>query len=631
MANQDRYDRMLEAIDWERKTEESYFKQLQSKKTNAEKIEAGILWYPVVIVKKYYTIGEQVEIIVERKIRDVMSHRFKTGMGCQVFTVNSSGEKESLKGVVSFVKKLKMGILFGSNVNQLEDIEDRFKSGVELVYDEKPYTVMTQAIHRVKESQEDHISELRTGISKQSDFAPYQPQTQQFHPWTSLNDSQNAAIAGCLSAERIAIIHGPPGTGKTTTLVALIKETLRSQKRILVCAPSNNAVDLLARRLEEAGVDTLRVGNVSRVADSTAHLTLANKVANHDDWKHIKKVKIEANEARKQAGSFKRKFGYKERENRNAMYKESRELKKWARELEDRLVDSILNKAQAVCSTLMSASSSYIKDLKFETVVIDEASQALEPECWNAILKAKRVIFAGDHLQLPPTVKSREAEELGLTDTILDRMSDKIHHSYLLTTQYRMNDKILSFSNKRFYESKLVSDVSNSQWSLDDHPLVFIDTSGCGFEEEKHSDTFSSFNKGEIFIIREWFLQHRDILQEDTAIGIISPYAAQVKLLKQHIEDEETYRGLNIEVNSIDGFQGQEKDLILISLVRSNENGEIGFLADERRLNVGMTRAKKKLVIIGDLSTLGGSELYTALADHIESDGHYQSAWEYMS
>jgi len=631
MANQDRYDRLLEAIEWERKTEETFFKQLQSKKTNAEKVQAGILWYPVVIVKKYYTIGEQVEIIVERKVKDSMSHRFKTGMGCEVFTVNSSGEKESLKGVVSFVRKLKMGILFGSNVNQLEDIEDRFKSGVELVYDEKPYKVMQQAVLDVKLSQEEHIVELRKGIATHDNFAPYQPATQQFHPWTSLNDSQNAAIEGCLSSNRIAIIHGPPGTGKTTTLVALIKEILRSEKRVLVCAPSNNAVDLLARRLDHAGVETLRIGNVSRVADSTAHLTLATKVADSDDWKHIKKVKIEANEARKQAGSFKRKFGYKQRENRNIMYKESRELKKWARELEDRLVESIIRKAQAVCSTLMSANSSYIKDLKFETVVIDEASQALEPECWNAILKAKRVIFAGDHLQLPPTVKSKEAQELGLAETILDNMSEHIHHSYLLTTQYRMNDKILSFSNKRFYESKLISHDSNSRWSLDEFPLVFVDTSGCGFEEEKHPDTFSSFNKGEIFIIREWFLRHKEIMLEDTTIGIISPYAAQVKLIKQHIEDEELHRGLNIEVNSIDGFQGQEKDLILISLVRSNENGEIGFLADERRLNVGMTRAKKKLVMIGDLGTLGGSELYTSLADHIESQGQYQSAWEYMS
>ena len=247
------------------------------------------------------------------------------------------------------------------------------------------------------------------------------------------------------------------------------------------------------------------------------------------------------------------------------------------------------------------------------------------------MLKAERVILAGDHLQLAPTVKSKKAEDLGLTETLLTRLTDKIDHAYLLNVQYRMHEKILSFSNQRFYENKLVSDASNSQRSLegDEAPLVFIDTSGCGFDETFNPKTLSRKNEGEYFILREHFIQHQE-LYVDASIGIISPYSEQVKYLRANTDEDEIYQTADITVNSIDGFQGQEKDVIYISLVRSNMQGEIGFLADERRLNVAMTRAKKKLVIIGDMSTLSKSELFTALADHVEAIGVYQSAWEYM-
>ncbi len=633
MSDQDdRYEQIIDAIEAERAAEEAYFRNLQAKKNLKEKVEAGILWYPVQVVKKYYTIGEYIEIIVERTGNNLGTHKFKSGVGCEFFTIKSNGEKLSFSGVISFVRKYKMGILFGGSVQHIDDIEDRFKSGVEMVYDERPYRIMKSAIVEAKNSKEEHIKVLREGIRKKDSFAPYlkQDAIQEIHN-SSLNDSQNAAILGCRQSEHIAIIHGPPGTGKTTTLVALIHQLLKTEKRVLVCAPSNNAVDLLARQLDKAGVNTLRIGNVTRIGDSIAHLTLADKTANHEDWKHIKKVKIEANEARKQAGGFKRKFGYKERSNRNAMYQESRELRKWARDLEDKLLDSIITGAQAVCTTLIGLSSSHIKGLQFDTVIIDEASQSLEAECWNAILKAKKVIFAGDHLQLPPTVKSKQAKDLGLDITLLDRMTSVIHHSYLLTTQYRMNDKILAFSNKNFYDNKLKSGPDIANWSIDEHPLTFIDTSGCGFEEKKNPDTLSTFNEGELFIINEWFIRHKTLLNPSISIGIISPYAAQVKLIREKKEAEEVFRELDIEVNTVDGFQGQEKDFIIISLVRSNDKGEIGFVADERRLNVAMTRARKKLIIIGDMTTLANHTLFNDLAEHVEATGNYQSAWEYMS
>jgi len=628
----DRYLTILDAIEAERSEEEKYFRHLQAKKTLKEKVDSGILWYPVQVIKKYYTIGEYIEVIVERPEKQQGTHKLKSGVGCEFFTIKSNGERVAYNGVISFVRKFKLGIIFGANVEHIDDIDDRFKSGVELVYDERPYKVMRSAISELMSSKEEHIKELREGIRHQEKFEPYrQDQSIQRIDIPTLNESQNNAVFGCRQAERIAIIHGPPGTGKTTTLVALIKQLLKNEKRILVCAPSNNAVDLLARQLDQIGLETLRIGNVTRIGDSISHLTLADKAANHADWKHIKKVKIEANEAKKQAGNFKRKFGYKERQNRNLMYQESRELRKWARDLEDKLLDSIINGSQVVCTTLIGLSSANITGLYFDTVVIDEASQALEAECWNAILRAKKVILAGDHLQLPPTVKSSEAKMLGLDKTILDRMTSSIHHSYLLTTQYRMNEKILAFSNQHFYNNQLQSGAEVKDWSIDENPLVFIDTSGCGFEEKKNPDTQSTYNEGELFIIREWLLKTKEILSPEISIGIISPYAAQVKIIREKKEADDAFRELNIEVNTVDGFQGQEKDVIIISLVRSNEKAEIGFVADERRLNVAMTRARKKLIIIGDMTTLANHKLFNDLAEHVETIGLYQSAWEYMS
>lgn len=625
----DRYLRLIDAVEAERKEEEHYFKSIQSKKTVKEKVQSGIMWHPVHIVKKYYTIGELVEIILERKKEHQGPHKFKSGVGCQLsyktdVTVN-------IPAVVSFVKRDRMGIICNGGIQELSDIPDHARASVEVIYDERPYRLMKQALAKVINAEEEHIRELREGIRNKATFESYQDPDAAIHMIpTQLNESQSTALGGSYAAERLSIIHGPPGTGKTTTLVALIRQLLTTEKKVLVCAPSNNAVDLLARQLDAAGVNTLRIGNVTRVGDSIAHLTLTQKAADHADWKHIKKVKIEANEARKHASSFKRKFGAKERSNRNAMYKESRDLMKWAKELEERMISNIVHGAQAICTTLMGVSQRHISGVIFDTLIIDEASQALEPECWNAMLKAKRVILAGDHLQLPPTIKSQEAKSLGLEQTLLDRMTAQIESSHLLQVQYRMNDKILSFSNQQFYDGHLVSAEAVANHKIDDHPLVLIDTSGTGFEEKLNPESRSRYNEGEYFIIREWLLLYKDLVK-DSSIGIISPYAEQVRYLRHKQEEEEVFRELDVEVNSIDGFQGQEKDVIIISLVRSNDSGEIGFLKDERRLNVAMTRARKKLIIIGDLSTLSSNNLFEKLAAHVESHGLYQSAYEYMS
>ncbi|MEE9438054.1 MAG: ATPase, T2SS/T4P/T4SS family, partial [Saprospiraceae bacterium] len=536
-------------------------------------------------------------------------------------------------GTLSYKNKKEIGVIISQDVISRDSLPDNASYKLELVYDERPYKVMKAAIKDLINTKNPVLRALREGVRNLQPLD--ESSANNDNKWQitkKLNQDQNLAIKGILDAGQMGIIHGPPGTGKTTTLVALVQTLLQKEKKILVCAPSNNAVDLLTKKIDEIGINVLRIGNVTRINDDISGLTIDEKARNHPDWNHIKQINIEAEAAHKMASTRKRKFGGSERQNRTDMYKESRDLKKWAREMKNRLLSSIVNNSPVITCTLIGASSRQIDKLNFDTVIIDEASQCTEPECWNAILKAKRVIFAGDHHQLPATVKSKEAIKLGLGDTLLDRMTKHIKHHYLLTEQYRMNDEILSFSNIMFYNGQLHSAIGNKYHRLqkDDQPLVFIDTSGCGYEEATNPKSKSTFNEGEYFILREHILHNKE-RYTGVSIGIISPYSEQVRYIKSHLFEDSKLKGFDIEINSIDGFQGQEKDLIIISLTRSNDQGYIGFLSDYRRLNVAMTRAKKKLVIIGDGATLCSNDLYLKLIEHVEQNGLLQSAWEYMS
>lgn len=332
------------------------------------------------------------------------------------------------------------------------------------------------------------------------------------------------------------------------------------------------------------------------------------------------------------AGTYKRKFGKQEAHNRSAMYKEARELRKWAKDLEQRLITDIVDNAQVIATTLVGASHQQLEGLRVETVVIDEASQATEPECWNAMLKAHRVILAGDHHQLPPTVKSKDAQALGLDHTLLDLLADKVRYTHRLGVQYRMNDALLAFPNKAFYGGKLLSHEGNRNQQLDDgqSSVIWIDTCGCGFEEQTSLEHKSRWNEGEFFVIREHLLANMDTYRP-LSIGLVSPYSQQVRYMRRVVEEEESLRGLDLKIDTIDAFQGQERDLIILSLVRSNDTQTMGFLADVRRLNVAITRSRYRLVIVGDSATVGVHPTYGHFVDHIEQHGLYQSAWEYMS
>ncbi len=626
------FNKMLENIEAERAHEEKFYDELQSKKSLQDRIDAGVLWHPALISKINYTLGELIEIQLEKVKHFDTSHKFKSGAGVRIFT----GKDESFEylGNVSFVRNRRMSIILSSKTISKSNLLHLKYLSVELRYDERPFKVMKETVKQVLSTQSPYIKELQRGIilNEPLDNPISNEAIKETHVYSRLNPTQKEAISFALERDNLAIIHGPPGTGKTTSLIALIEQLCIQQKKILVCAPSNNAVDLLAKRTDELGIDVVRTGNVTRISDDLGHVTLAEKARSHKDWQHIKKVRIEAEEARRQAEKYKRSFGRDERAERKMMKKEFRALLDWAKELEARLIDDIMTKAQVVATTLVGSAHYSLKEYNFDVLIIDEGSQALEPECWVPILKANKLIIAGDHKQLPPTVLSEKARQNDFNITLLDRLSKQADLSHLLNIQYRMHPDILAFSNHMFYEAALTTDTSvlERKYRLTEEPLVFIDTAGSGFEENLNRHHRSFYNEGEYFIIQEYLLQSIERLA-GYQIGLIAPYAQQVRHIQAKVKEAEELRSLDIEVNSIDGFQGQEKDLIIISLVRSNPDGNIGFVSDERRLNVAMTRAKRELVMIGDSATLCQNRLFNELYNHIEKYGDMQSAWSYMS
>jgi superfamily I DNA and/or RNA helicase len=587
--------------------------------------------------KAGFNSGERTIVRISRPKEHMESHQFQSGKPISLFS-NAAGidEEDYVNGVVNQVKEQEM--LITLNSDELPDwIHDGYL-GVQLLFDEVSYREMEQTMTFLIQTEDKRINELKNILLGNAD-AKFTTENSSVNV-SSLNEKQNEALNLVKQACDVAIIHGPPGTGKTTTLVEAILQVLKEEVQVLVCAPSNAAVDLLVEKLSDKQIEVVRIGNPARVTEEQLSKTLDARIARHLYYKELRTIRRKADEFRNLARKYKRSFGHTEREQRRLLFAEAGKLKAEAEQLAFFIANDIISKSQVIASTLVGANNYVLKGKKFRSVFIDEAAQALEPASWIPIIKAERVIFAGDHCQLPPTIKSIDAARAGLSITLFEKVIDRNKADVMLMEQYRMNKRIMEFPSRIFYNNQLIANakVADAQIFPEDLPLEFIDTAGTGFFEQVDEESFSTYNREEANLLVRHFtdyihrLEATNSMKEVMNIGIISPYKAQVSLLQEALKTgvDLDQISCNLSINTVDSFQGQERDIIYISLVRSNEKGEIGFLSDIRRMNVAMTRARRKLVIIGDSATICSHSFYDKLLDYVNETGAYRSAFEFM-
>ena len=634
----DYFKKLLDLLKIERNEDREQYKRLTESSSVSDRRANGLTWFPVAIRGSEIGRGDYLTIELERTTHQDIFHQFRSGMPAVFFT-NHDPKKDRIEGTISHQNGNKLKITIKDD--ELPEWSRDGKLGVDLLFDDNSYDEMNDALKTASElAEKNTLIQVLTG-EKNPTFVDFNAGGV-LNPASvgKLNESQSKAVNKILLANELAVVHGPPGTGKTTTLIQAIKALIKQEnQKILVVAPSNTAVDLLSEKLSEEGLNVLRVGNPARVSERLQRLTLEAKMAEHDYLKETKRLKKQAMEFKNMAHKYKKSFGKSERDQRKALFDEAHKIMKEVGNTEQYIIDDIVSKTQVVTATLVGANHYTIRNLEYNTVVIDEAGQALEPACWIPILKAKKVILAGDHCQLSPTIKSNEAAKNGLSETLLEKCI-KLHPESvtLLEEQYRMNENIMGYSSLVFYEDKLKAHESVAKSLLfdNDSPLLFIDTAGCGFEEKLEGTSSTnpdeaafSFKHISLFINE---LSKKYTIENFPSIAVISPYKQQINLLKtqfEHSPDLHKYKE-NISVNTIDSFQGQERDIVYISLTRSNDKGEIGFLSDIRRMNVAMTRARKKLVVIGDSATLGQHSFYADFIEYAEKKGGYVSAWEFM-
>jgi ATP-dependent RNA/DNA helicase IGHMBP2 len=641
MKSIDELQKTLELIKMERQADLEYYRQKVLLRSLNQRTEDGVTWYPVRLKRDYIGTGERLTIEVERTNHLDKPHAFQSGKSVSVFS-NASGkpEKEHVNGVVNFVKDNIMVVTI--NGEEFPDWIVDGALGVDVMFDEMTYKEMEFALREVMKADGIRVAELReillggekavsNSTSRHFDFSAPQ--------FSLLNASQLNALKTVGSSESVSFIHGPPGTGKTTTLVQAIVMAAKDEGQVLVAAPSNAAVDLLAEKLGDVGMNVLRIGHPARVTEQALSKTLDSKIAAHQNYPELKELRKRMEQVKAAAFKFKRTFGYHEKQERRMLLQESKLLKADADMLEFYIVNDLLNKSDVICCTLVGASHPILKGRKYKTAFIDEAAQALEAACWIPILRTQRIVFAGDHCQLPPTIKSNEAAKAGLATTLFEKGIEKHPQmSSLLQVQYRMNENIMEFPSKWFYDGKLIADESVRHGLLRPYetPFDFIDTAGAGYEEGQDEETLSRFNDEEaglaIRLVEKLVEEvgQKEWMEERITLGIITPYRAQVDRLQKLCDSSVLLSELGklISINTVDAFQGQERDVIAISLVRSNPKGEVGFLGDIRRTNVAMTRARKKLIVIGDSATLGSHPFYLDLIDFVQAKGFYRSAFE---
>ncbi|MHC8948059.1 AAA domain-containing protein [Sphingobacterium hungaricum] len=630
------FENLLVLLKQEQDYDREQHSQLLMHSNLNERRAQGVSWFPIQITNTEIGRGDYLSVSLLRTNNQEEQHRFRFGMPVSLFSNHNPGE-DRLNGTIAFVNRESMRIAF--RVDELPDWTRRGKLGVDLLFDENSYREMELALNTAmllaKNPQEGKLVRQFIGLESIN----YRPATTFSYQNESLNPSQCLAVENMLSENSLTILHGPPGTGKTTTLVKGIQALLKNKKQqLLVVAPSNTAVDLLTEQLDQVGVSVVRIGNPVKVSDHLQALTLDGQVDQHRSNKEVKALEKQMRAYTDMAHKYKRNFGKAEREQRKALFNEAHKIRKEIDQIQNFLMNDVLGKAQVITATLVGANHAVIRDRSYGAVIIDEAAQALEPACWIPILKGDKIILAGDHCQLPPTVKSIKGGREGLYNTLFEKLIALYPEAVsMLQVQYRMNSQIMHHSSKLLYINLLQADASVADRRLiEDHqPISFIDTAGAGFEEIELDGAISNEDEAN-FLHRHLqdFVGKLDqlyTLEEFPTIGIIAPYRKQIAYLKTNLEQDEQLKkyGKLIQINTIDSFQGQEKDIIYISLTRSNENQNIGFLSDVRRMNVAMTRAKKKLLVIGDSATVGQHDFYREFLSYIDELDAYHSIWEY--
>ena len=616
--------RMLLEIEYNHEKEE-FRKQTETMGVE-RKVRRGDAWFPISIGRSYYNSLNQMVVEVMRQPGSDIEHNFEAGRPVCFFTIKNdmgtAGAKATKGGsklqylsftaTVSYAEQDRMVVALPDS-GRIVDLQRQDALGVQLFFDETSYRLMFEALDRVIRARSGRLADLRDIFYTKAPASRYTFDAMRF-PW--LNASQEKAVNEVLWAKDVAVVHGPPGTGKTTTLVEAIFETLRRESQVLVCAQSNMAVDWISEKLVDRGINVLRIGNPTRVNDKMLSFTYERRFEAHPDYPQLWSIRKAIRELRQQ------------RKHADSWHQKMDRLKSRATELELRIRSSLFGEARVIASTLTGAANRVLEGEKYSTLFIDEVAQALEAACWIAIRKAGRVILAGDHCQLPPTVKSIMALKGGLGKTLMERIvENKPETVTLLKMQYRMNEQIMKFSSEWFYNGMVESAPTVSHRGILDYdtPMMWIDTAECDGKEEFVGENFGRINRAEAELTLQTLQQYLEkigkqrILEESIDVGIISPYRAQVQLLRKELRKREFFRPYRhlLTVNTVDGFQGQERDIILISLVRSNDGGDIGFLRDLRRMNVAITRARMKLIILGSSETMTSHPFYKKLYEYV--------------
>lgn len=598
--------------------EYNYERELYKKQAEysgiSQLVQRGICWYPIEVEHRYYNSLNRLIIEVQQlsDMDEDQEHQFESGR-IVTFFISSENNRLNYLNILGKISYIQNGRILVEleTFEAYQALRNRTNLGIQLHFDNNSYKHMFAALSETINAKNSKLATLRDILLGDEDSTT----TSHTHVGFSwLNKSQEKAVNHVINSNEVSIIHGPPGTGKTTTLVEAIYETLRRENQVLVCAQSNTAVDWISEKLVDRGINVLRIGNPTKVNDKMLAFTYERKFAAHPLFGQLKRARMElrASYSKKQRSSQKGKIG---------------QIKAHIENLEWRIESALFGEARVIASTLVGASNRELINRRFSTLFIDEAAQALEAACWIPITRCDRVVFAGDHHQLPPTVKCIEAQRQGLGNTLMQKIAQ--HHPEsvsLLTTQYRMHEAIMKFSSDWFYNGQMIAaeEVRDRGILQLDTPIEWYDTQRIE-TEEKITHSGGKLNEPEaqfaIVLLKQYIekIGIERVLEERIDFGVISPYRAQVSYIRKLIKRDRFFIPIRnlITIHTVDGFQGQERDVILVSLVRSNETNEIGFLSDLRRMNVAITRAKLKLMLVGNQATLGKADFYRSLYNYI--------------